>query len=142
MTREEQKEYMRLYYQKNKAKWLVYKEKWITGNPEKNQESKLKYKASHKEENKSYNKAWAQRNAGKVTAYSRNYQLLKLKRIPAWLSDQDRQSIKEFYANRPEGHHVDHIVPLQGKEVSGLHVPWNLQYLPATENIKKSNKLK
>ena len=56
---------------------------------------------------------------------------------PAWA---DLQEIKEFYNNCPKGYHVDHIIPLTNEYVCGLHVIENLQYLPAHENIAKSNK--
>jgi hypothetical protein len=61
-----------------------------------------------------------------------------LQATPAWT---DLQKIKEIYARCPAGYHVDHIHPLNGEYVCGLHVPENLQYLPALDNIKKSNKL-
>jgi len=61
----------------------------------------------------------------------------KLERTPLWA---DLGKIKEIYNNCPEGYHVDHILPLRGKTISGLHVENNLQYLPAKENVVKHNK--
>lgn len=57
-------------------------------------------------------------------------------RTPNWA---DLDTIAIFYKNCPKGHHVDHIIPLHGSLVSGLHVINNLQYLPAVENIRKNN---
>jgi 5-methylcytosine-specific restriction endonuclease McrA len=67
---------------------------------------------------------------------------------PKWLTAEQRMEIRLKYRlaielSRATGirHAVDHIVPLQGEEVCGLHVPWNLQVIPQEENLKKSNKL-
>lgn len=65
---------------------------------------------------------------------------LKVLATPKWLSDKDIASINEIYKNCPVGYEVDHIIPLQGNGVVGLHVPWNLQYLTKADNIKKGNK--
>jgi len=82
---------------------------------------------------------WKKLNPDKVAAAGKN------KAKPAWLP---RLALDEVYAKRREvsertgvEHHVDHIVPLHGKTVCGLHVPWNLQVLPAKENHTKNDRL-
>lgn len=67
---------------------------------------------------------------------------------PQWLTRADKRAIKSFYLEAMRltqstgiEHHVDHIIPLTNDAVCGLHVPWNLQVLTATENIKKANRI-
>lgn len=83
-----------------------------------------------------------QNNLTGVTSAVRQskYKAAKLERIPAYVDCQELEAISKFYSKCPRGYHVDHIVPLQGTLVSGLHCLSNLQYLPAQENISKSNK--
>jgi len=70
--------------------------------------------------------------------YSANRRAAKLQAMPKWA---DKNAIRLVYANRPDGYHVDHIVPLIGKNVCGLHIAENLQYLSARDNLRKSNRL-
>lgn len=72
-----------------------------------------------------------------IHAISLRDKRIKEFQTPSWA---DVGAISCFYKNRPEGYHVDHIIPLNGELVSGLHVENNLQYLPAKENLSKSNK--
>jgi hypothetical protein len=86
-------------------------------------------------------KIWRLSNKATVNARNMRRYAAKLNQCPPWVNKEHLERIKQFYANCPKGYHVDHIIPLQGKEIRGLHVIWNLQYLPAIENIRKSNKV-
>lgn len=55
---------------------------------------------------------------------------------PKWV---DKKELKRWVSERPDGYGIDHILPLQGELVSGLNVPWNLQYLTLSENSAKFN---
>lgn len=81
--------------------------------------------------------AWKRKNRGKLAAQQAARRATQARRTPKWA---DKKAIAEFYKNCPPGYHVDHIIPLRGKNVSGLHTLENLQYLPAAENIVKNNK--
>lgn len=82
-------------------------------------------------------------NRDKYNAYLAKYRANKLNATPTWLSKEHYKLIQEKYTEaKLLGLEVDHIIPLQGKNVCGLHVPWNLQLLTRQENASKSNKIK
>ena len=88
------------------------------------------------------NRQWSKDNQDVVQAKNARHRAAKLKAMPTWLTTEQHQMIRAFYQlAQATGLTVDHIVPLQGKTVCGLHVPWNLQLLPRRENCSKRNKL-
>ncbi len=101
----------------------------------------------YKKTQRKVKKIYAKNNPDKTIAKSNKRRAKKLQRIPRWIKDVFVKEIAEYYAMAKElekifpwKQHVDHIIPLQGKNVSGLHVPWNLQILSKKANLEKGNK--
>ena len=129
---ERKREADKAYRKKNKARYRATIVEWSKQNPEKV---------------KLYAKRVRQTNKGRVNADTAQRRYAKLKRTPMWLTRDDRWMIQEAYdlaALRTKVFgfpwHVDHIIPLQGEAVSGLHVPTNLQVIPWLDNVVKANK--
>lgn len=141
-------EQKRAYYQKNR-------DRLITRSKQRYREKKEEISAYHAGWRKKNfhrksqsDKNWRARNLPKTTAYSNERRARKLRAQPHWLNSFQLAQIQEFYeiaaamsCQTGIKHHVDHIVPLKNKVVSGLHVPWNLQVIPARENLSKNNRL-
>lgn len=76
------------------------------------------------------------RNPGPTKAAAAKQRANLRNACPFWAN---LEGIKDFYKSCPDGYEVDHVIPLRGKTVSGLHIVENLQYLPWKENRQKSN---
>ncbi len=149
------------YYQENKekvdARHKRYKEEnkdtldsWYKqyriDNKEKISASSKKHYQENTESIRVRHKKYSEENKDKINAYSSQNRAKKLNASPKWLTKEQLSDITAYYRVAKkleevtgEKFHVDHIHPLQGKEVNGLHVPWNLQVLSATENLSKNN---
>ena len=135
------------YKEANPEKVAAIKKAWQEANPEKAKASTKAWNEANKQKVAAYNKAWNEANPEKVAAKSAKRRAAKIRRTPPWLTQEHHDQITSIYAERERitqetgvVHHVDHILPLQGKNVCGLHVPWNLRVITATDNIRKSNK--
>lgn len=128
-------------FRKKNKNYITYIRNWEAKNPEKTAEMKAKH---GKKSAKKYRESHPER-----LRYSESMRRgQKLNATPNWLSQEQKNYIKQFYKARKElslfygiVYHVDHIEPLKGATSCGLHVPWNLQLLSSEENQKKYNKL-
>jgi len=109
------------------------------------------YKEKHKDtilkNNREYQNTYRKENKYKVNALNRLRKYQKMQRTPFWLTLDDKWFMEEVYhlaqlRTKMLGFewHVDHIIPIKAKNVSGLHVPNNLRVIPAKENLSKHNK--
>jgi len=147
------REYRKQYYIKNKKersiKSKIYREnnkdfiKQLSHNYHKNNADlislkKKVYREQNKDKIKATIKNWYNKNYHRYLVAKAKRRALLKQALPKFA---DLKKIREIYKDCPKGFHVDHIVPLQGKNVCGLHVEWNLQYLTPYDNLVKSNKL-
>lgn len=126
------------------------KRSWAKTNRERvrEYESVYRQREDYKEYHKEYMKKHQQENKASWNARNSKYRASKIQRTPVWLDEEQLWLIQEVYElaqlrSDATGvlHHVDHIYPLNGRDVSGLHVPENLQVIPWYDNLSKSNKL-
>lgn len=162
-NKEQKREYDRAYRAANKEKIAAAKKLEAVEKPHLGQARKAKYREAHRTELRikcvQYNRdnaearaeylsLYQKKNPDKLRMWATNYRAAKLQRTPKWLSEDDLWMIEQAYdvaVKRSDATrvmwHVDHIVPLQGKVVSGLHVPWNLQVITELENKQKGNRI-
>ena len=105
------------------------------------------YRKENKHLSQKYDATYYSLNKSKFSAKVAYRRALLIKATPVWLSEEHKKDIQDFYwlakdlkSVSGEDYHVDHIEPLQGKDICGLHVPWNLQVILAKDNLAKSNK--
>lgn len=163
---EARRQYRRDYYENNKEKHTLARESWKQRNPQKVKDDNKQWREENKEYvkekmnewlaiNKEYVKKQKREyyieNVEHIRAYAKQYRKtnakklavsdgLKQKRLkkatPKWV---DIEALALLHAQRPSGYHLDHEVPLKGKNVCGLNVPWNLKLIPAQSNMRKHN---
>jgi hypothetical protein len=127
-----------LHYKNNIDSILEYRKNYYKANKEKCLETSKKSRIKNINEYRKKSLNWKKNNKDKVNYMINKRRSLKITAIPKFAN---LEKIKEIYKNCPRGYHVDHIIPLNNPIVCGLHVEWNLQYLTAKDNLKKSNKL-
>jgi 5-methylcytosine-specific restriction endonuclease McrA len=132
---EKKVEYRKQYKQRNYSKILLKNKMLYSANPDKYRKYNREYQKKHVETLRPKN---AFRAMQRIAA--------KLQRTPLWLTEDHKWMVSEIYdlaAKRTKATgtkwEVDHVVPLRGSCVSGLHVPWNLQVILMAQNRSKGN---
>jgi len=130
------KRYKRNNPEKRNAKWR----RWCKENPEKLAAANLRHRERQYE--------WRRNHPEVYSTHGAKRRAQQLNATPPWVDKEHLLKIAEFYKSartatvfHEEQYDVDHIEPLKGKTSCGLHVWWNLQVLPRSENARKHNKL-
>ena len=140
-------EYMRQYRIDNADKLRAQEKEWWGNHKDTRAVQQKEWRDHNGDQVKLLDREWRAANPDKSGANAAKRRSAKLQRTPNWLTKQHHAQILRYYT-LAQGltdlfgvkYSVDHIHPLQGETVSGLHVPWNLQVMTLSENISKSNR--
>lgn len=142
---EARREYLANWRLKNAERFKESKKEWAKNNVAKIEAAKVARLQRDPDYYKRYTRTYYKEHTGYMRKRSQEYRGLTKQATPSWA---DLEAINEMYKECSEiskqtgiSHHVDHIIPLRGKLVCGLHVEANLRIIPAEENRKKSAKL-
>lgn len=147
----------RAHYLWNKEDYRARSKRWRERNPEALAACRAKYNKG--ERKRAAMKAWRAKNADRERERHRQYKAANRDKVrsyrairrasllrakPPWLTREQKRAIAAVYSEALRlteetgvAHHVDHIVPLRGKTVCGLHVPWNLRAITADQNQRR-----
>ena len=138
-----------IYHQKNCEKYRLKSKEWQQENKELANQKSKEWRINNPEKAKAIWKKQREKRYSQKLVLNANRRAMKINATPSWLTAIHKAQIQEMYdvaiAKTMQigiKHDVDHIVPLLHDSVSGLHVPWNLQILTASENRQKSNHFK
>lgn len=137
-------EYMREYAERNRERLNEYKAQWAKDNPDKATAACRKWRESNREFEKKRASRNRAANPDLVSRYNQERRHTEAQQTPRSLSLEDRQEMDRCYEVSATYRqffeldtHVDHIIPLRGDGVCGLHVPWNLRITTASDNRRK-----
>jgi len=143
-NKEKRNAYAKQYRKDNPEKIKALAKEWAKDNPEKIKEYAKKATKAWHERNPEYLKEHYKANKERYVAARARRRAAQDSATPSWLTAIDKAMIQEMYdvsearyIQTGIKHHVDHIVPINGKGVAGMHVPWNLQVITAHENLSK-----
>jgi hypothetical protein len=147
------------WYGQNREKYRASNKKWADQNKdqirsknqkwlEQNKDRVAQYREKNKAHIRKMARQWQKDNPERCVFNVSMRRSAKIKATPKWLTSDQKDMIFKIYEEARAitqetkiPHDVDHIVPLRGKNVCGLHVPWNLQIIPSEQNRRKSNNL-
>jgi len=147
-VKESNKRYAQKHPEKILKKARRHKEKHYEQILEKDRKAAAKYREENREKVLEAKRKYQKQNMPKINAAIAKRRSAILQRTPSWLDEELLWMIDQAYelaAIRTQMFgfkwHVDHILPLQGKLVSGLHIPENLRVIPWRDNLRKGNRL-